>query len=129
MSLILVIDDDAAVRESLGVLLATMGHRTIVAENGRGGLAVCAKRRPDIVITDVFMPEKDGFETTASLKRLDAPPKIIAISGGRACFLNMALALGADRALPKPLDTTALANAINELMRDPKPEESRARAA
>jgi len=63
MANILVIDDDELVRETLDIVLQDAGHAVILAENGRIGLKRLDEQAVDLVITDLFMPEIEGFET------------------------------------------------------------------
>ena len=61
----LVIDDDPTVRESLEILLEHYGFQVAVARNGRQGIAAFRTLAPDVVLTDIMMPEQDGIETIA----------------------------------------------------------------
>jgi two-component system chemotaxis response regulator CheY len=58
---ILIVDDDKLIRESLGAMLRGAGHEVIDAENGEVGASLALERHPDLVITDVRMPVKDGL--------------------------------------------------------------------
>ncbi|MDB5452554.1 MAG: cheY [Caulobacteraceae bacterium] len=112
MSKILVIDDDPRLLNLMTVALTRAGFETYAAENGREGAKIFKARRPDLVVTDILMPEKEGIETIMELKRDPAPPRIIAISGGGRFpgedFLRWAIMLGADEVLLKPFRVTAL---------------------
>ena len=113
---ILVVDDDQSVRAFLRDLLRTEGHETIEVANGVEAVR-CARSHPcDLVITDLCMPEKEGFETIRELRRTYPRLRIIAISGrfGEA-LLSAATMLGADAALPKPLDGVQLLNLVSHL--------------
>ena len=117
---ILLIEDDAIVRRSIEMILAKGDFTVTSAENGTKGLAVFRGAPPDLVITDVIMPEKDGIETILEIRRQGAPVKIIAISGGgragNAQFLRMAQTLGADEVLKKPFTEDALRTLVDKCL-------------
>ncbi len=108
MARILLIDDDYDLRTSLKSLLEDNGHEVMEAANGNEGLAIQSDEPADLVITDLFMPEKEGLDTIMDLKRDNPQAKIIAISGGgRAAsvdFLELARNLGASHTLKKPFE-------------------------
>jgi CheY-like chemotaxis protein len=113
---ILVIDDDAAVRETLRLVLESAGHSVTCAEDGERGLEAFETVRPDLVITDILMPEREGIETSLELRRREPGQPIIAISGGGraggADFLAMARRMGADAVLPKPFEPDELLDTV-----------------
>jgi two-component system, OmpR family, response regulator CpxR len=106
MAVLLVIDDDAAMRRMMVRTLATGNHRVIEAENGQEGLRLLEEHKPDLVITDILMPQKEGIETIREVQERSPSTKIIAISGGgmshNLMFLDVARAFGADAILAKP---------------------------
>ena len=105
MATILVIDDELPVRQLLGTILERAGYEVILAENGEIGLRIFAERLPDVVIIDMFMPEKEGLETILALRRLSPDTRIVAISGGGRHgidVLELAEGLGAAVTLHKP---------------------------
>jgi len=109
---ILVIDDDAIVRRTLQEILESEGYQVTCAENGRYGLAAFERRRPDLVITDIIMPDQEGIETIVHLRKVWPEGPIIAISGGgrigNVDFLQMAERIGADAILAKPFEPEEL---------------------
>jgi CheY-like chemotaxis protein len=113
---ILVIDDDAAVRETLRQVLESAGHAVTCAEDGERGLEAFETARPDLVITDIIMPEREGIATILELRRRRPDRPIVAISGGGRTggtdFLTMARRLGADAALPKPFELEELLDTV-----------------
>jgi CheY-like chemotaxis protein len=131
--LILVIDDDAIVRQSLTLLLESRGYEVQCAPEGRQGLRAFHKRRPDLVITDIIMPEMEGIQTIMELRILSRDCPIIAISGGgrfgKADFLVVAKELGATVTLSKPFETADLLHAVASCLRGslagPKPPQVR----
>src|SRR5260221_4424854 len=79
---ILVIDDEAAVRTLIRQILEEEGHQVDEATDGEEGLARLQSTHIDLVITDIFMPHKEGIETILALRRQFPNVKIVAISGG-----------------------------------------------
>ena len=120
MARILVIEDDDAVRTTLRLILEHVGHAVIEARNGTDGLALFQHAAADLVITDMVMPETEGFEVLRELRSTHPPVKIIAISGAGpdsgAGYLQMAKHLGASTVLAKPFSAHVLLAAINELL-------------
>ncbi len=123
---ILLIDDDVAVRTMLRQTLVHFGHVVIEARNGKEGLEIFETANVDLLITDIVMPEKEGFEVLMELRKRNPPVKIIAISGGgRHTFgyLQTAKLLGASKVLAKPFSNEALIAAVEELMLGETPEQ------
>jgi CheY-like chemotaxis protein len=121
MALILIIDDDVQVLALLRKVLEREGHEVIEAPNGRAGLELYFESQADLVITDIFMPEKEGVETILSLRKRRPNAKIIAISGGDRFVgadrpLNVARLLGAQRTFTKPVNLKELVEAVGELL-------------
>lgn len=82
MTRILVIDDEASVRALMRQILEEEGYQVDEAADGEEGLALFRTLPVDIVITDIFMPNREGIETIRLLRRDHPHVKIIAISGG-----------------------------------------------
>jgi DNA-binding response OmpR family regulator len=121
MARILVIDDAEHIRIVLSEHLKLEGHTVDTAENGDEGLRLFDLNHYDLLITDVVMPEKDGFEVLMALKKNASSVRIIAMSGGAAMLdrqhlLKTAKILGADRILPKPLDFLKLQMVVKEVL-------------
>jgi DNA-binding NtrC family response regulator len=112
MTKILVIDDDIIVRETIVKILEDCGYQALSAEDGKRGMAAFHSGQPDLVITDIIMPEQEGIQTIAEMLKAKPDAKIIAISGGGRVgnidFLRMAQALGAMAVIPKPFDPDEL---------------------
>jgi YesN/AraC family two-component response regulator len=117
---ILIIDDDFHVRDMLERLLRRAGYDSQLAENGVEALKMHRENPVDLVITDIIMPEKEGIEIISEFRRDYPSVKLIAISGGGrigpANYLKMAKLLGAERTFAKPVDTSQLLSAIEELL-------------
>src|SRR5215469_16659727 len=112
MAKILVIDDDPLVRSTVARVLRHRGYEALLAEDGQKGLKLFQSEAPDLVITDIIMPEREGIETIREMRAARPEVKIIAISGGGRLrnldLLAMAGKLGADEIVAKPFDAAEL---------------------
>jgi len=119
-SAILLIEDDAIMREALADWLDAAGYDVRKAANGSAGLAAVELAAPALVITDIYMPGTNGATVIAELKRNYPAMPIIAISGrfnsGHALDAHAAILLGAARALAKPFKRSALLQAVADLL-------------
>ncbi|HEX4080675.1 MAG TPA: response regulator [Rhizomicrobium sp.] len=126
MPLVLIIDDDAQMRATMRRILTSAGHRVVEAADGREGLAAFQSHAPDVVVTDLVMPEKEGIETIIELRRANHRTRILAVSGslvrGDLNFLAMAGELGADLVLEKPFRAAQLQEAVNSLAAAARPD-------
>ena len=120
MARILVIDDEAAIRQLIKRILARHGHELREAANGRDGVALFRAEPADLVITDLFMPEQDGIETIQQIRELAPATPVLAISGGGRQGTAEALVdaglLGAQAVLEKPFSPDDLTVAIERLL-------------
>ncbi len=120
MALILVVDDDQAVRLLLSRTLIKQGHTVIEAADGQAAIRLFRSHTPDLVITDLVMPNKEGLEMILELKGIYPQAHIIAISGGGRCnpdsYLEMAKYLGAARTLSKPIGLEQFIEAVDEVL-------------
>lgn len=120
MKRILVIDDEEQICDMLHKKLESVGYVVEDAPNGKIGLKLHREDPFDLIITDIFMPEKEGLETIRELRKEHASLKIIAITGGYSSgpdeLLNVARMLGADRTFAKPFKLKEIVEAINELL-------------
>ena len=117
---VLVIDDDEAVRQTIALLLEDVGIEVVQAADGKEGLRAFQRARPDLIVTDIIMPEKEGIQTIAEIRASGSKTGIIAISGGGAgsadLYLNMAEELGADATLAKPFRPSDLLSLVLRLL-------------
>jgi two-component system, NtrC family, nitrogen regulation response regulator NtrX len=101
---ILIVDDEAGIRESLGGALADEGYSTSSVESGEACLGLLGKTAFDVVLLDIWLPGIDGLETLEKIRELDNPPEVIMISGhGTIETAVRATKLGAFDFLEKPL--------------------------
>jgi CheY-like chemotaxis protein len=116
---ILVIDDDHLVRYTLSKILSSYGYEVVTASDGKRGMTVLRDEHPDVVITDIIMPEQEGIDTIIQIRRERPGIKIVAISGGGRIrnidFLEMAQSLGADEVIAKPFEADELLNRLLRL--------------
>lgn len=118
---VLIIEDDELVRLTCRNLLKKEGHEVLEAENGAAGVDCFKKEKPDLVITDILMPDKEGLETIIEIRAINPDAKILAISSGGSTqnmsFLKMAKELGATYALKKPLKPDQLVAVTREMIK------------
>ena len=126
---VLIIDDNPDLRELIGDALEHEGYEVTLASDGSQGAEALRTGEPDLAITDIFMPEKDGIEMISLLKREFPETPILAISGAvkhstrvGVDYLSMARKFGADRVLRKPFDMDELLQVVEEVMPDQDPE-------
>ena len=116
-AVILVVDDDLIVRETVTRILEDNGYRVLPAENGAQALEIFRAKQPDLVLTDIIMPEKEGIETIRLLRQQAPDLPILAISGsGLKDYLNFAMQLGATAALSKPFGADQLLATVADLV-------------
>lgn len=128
MSCVLVIDDDDLVREVVEAALASQGHEVILALDGRDGVEQFKKRRFDLVVCDVFMPNHDGIETLRDLRTINPDLPILMMTGGAAVthanggepadadFLRMSRLLGATSTIAKPFRLEELLDLVQRCL-------------
>ena len=122
---VLLIEDDEVMLRALGRAFQQAGCRVVGARDGDEGLVRFAERAPDLVITDILMPNREGVETILAMKARSPEVKILAISGGGRLgaeeVLGLVIRLGADAVLPKPFRSAEILAAASRLL-DPQPE-------
>ena len=122
MATILIIEDDEQLREFLRLALEGEGHTVTLTQNGAEGVTRYRQTPTDLILIDIFMPEKEGLEVIMELRRGFPTIKIIAMSGGsdrthlHFNALDLAKKLGAFRTLTKPFDITTLFDAVRETL-------------
>ena len=118
MPSILIIDDDDSLRDSLRRALHKEGYTLVEANEGRSALKLLEHLSPDLILLDMFMPEKDGLETIMELRRTHPGIRVIAMSGGgfkgTVDVLHVAKKLGVRRTLSKPFTREQLLDAVRE---------------
>ena len=124
---VLVIDDDPDARVLVQSLLEAEGFEVRTAADGREGLDLQDGEPADVVVTDIFMPNKDGLETIQELRRKFPHTSIVVVSGGGSAtrnidYLHIARLLGATHTLQKPVQPDVLVDVVRGLARLPAGE-------
>jgi len=115
---VLVIDDDAQVRELMQRILIKEGFQPLLAKGAEEGIQLAKAKRPDVIVLDVMMPSIDGWET---LRMLKADPDLESLPVVMQTMLDdrgMGFALGASDFLMKPIDRDALMRALGRFRND-----------
>ena len=121
MARILLVDDEASVRELMAIVLEAEGYSVTKAGDGNSALAALERESFDLVITDLVMPGKEGIETIMDIRQRWPQLKVIAMSGGGRGsandYLDMAAQLGARRTLEKPFGSEDLVALVAEVLK------------
>ena len=123
---ILLVDDERSIRESLSKILGAENYEVVLAENGHEAIEKHGAQRIDLLILDLNMPVKNGWDTLDWLVKIDPVLPVVIITG-RSNQRALAEAAGADALMEKPLDVPLLLQTIRELMDEPM-ESVRAKA-
>jgi CheY-like chemotaxis protein len=118
MPTILIIDDDDSLRDALRRTLHKESYTIMEASEGRQGLKQLESQPVDLILLDMFMPDKDGLETIRDLRRIHPGIRVIAMSGGgfkgKVDVLPVVKRLGVRRTLAKPFTREQLLEAVRE---------------
>jgi DNA-binding response OmpR family regulator len=121
MPTILIIDDDDDLRDTLVVLLEDQGYSVIAASDGESGVRAFGEARPDLVLSDVIMPDSNGVDAIRRMREIDPTARIVAMSGGSISGddhqLRMAKEAGAMEALPKPFEVDDLVAVVERCLK------------
>lgn len=116
MANILLVDDEEQLRSVLRLVLEEAGHVVQEASDGQKALESFKNKQPDVVVTDLVMPNKEGIETIMELRRMRRDVKIIAMSGGgrnnATDYLSLAKRFGACITLTKPFSNKEMLEAV-----------------
>ena len=118
---ILVADDEESIRHLLCTWLTNRGHKVVAVSNAQDATQCLREQRFNLVITDVVMPDGDGFELIGAFRKAQAETRILAISGGGRFLqgndcLKIALGLGAHAVLMKPFGWDQLQAGIDQAL-------------
>ena len=117
MARILVVDDDDTSRRVLSEMLETLGHIVTQAENGKYALKRYHCESPDVIITDIVMPEMDGLELIRNVRLTGSDVGILAVAGMGMLVRDEVMDAGADRLVGKPFRMAELEDAVAALLR------------
>lgn len=117
--LVLVVDDDEGLRNSLKALLTSVGYLVSTAESSGQAVTEIGAQRPDLILTDIFMAEGDGYELINAIRNFREEIPVVAMSGGGfgTCdHLGVARRLGATAAIAKPFRSVELVETIDRVL-------------
>jgi len=129
--MILLIDDSHPERAVIRKMLESGGHEVREAAGGDEGLELFAQARPALVICDLMMPHKDGFDTVADMRKLAPSAKIIAMSGvwfGKSDHAAMAKSLGLVAVIEKPFNGAQLLGLVAKTLKPATKRKPKAKA-
>jgi DNA-binding response OmpR family regulator len=118
---LVLVDDDANLRHTLGYTLRQEGFEVFAAEDGERGLEAFRQNRPDIVLLDVMLPKLDGFEVCRRIRRESDVPILMLTARDTELDKVVGLELGADDYLAKPFSTRELVARVRALLRRTRP--------
>src|SRR6478609_8176008 len=115
MKSILVIEDNKDIRENTAEILDLAGYKTFTAENGKKGVDIAVKEKPDVIICDIMMPELDGYGVLHMLRKNEttqAIPFIFLTAKTERSDFRKGMEMGADDYITKPFDDSELLSAV-----------------
>lgn len=120
MAKIVIVDDNTKLRQRMQEALTSQGHTVVTAQDGHEGLRLIRSAAPDLVVSDIFMPDMDGIELIQEVQASPDAPLVLAISAGSdlmdLCLLGDAHHLGASGVLAKPFRREDLLDAVDALL-------------
>lgn len=120
MGFLLIIDDDEQVRQLIKEILVNAKYAVIEARDGQEGISLCRQGLIDLVVLDIFMPNKEGLETIKELRQEFPDIKVLAMSGGSSRdslgVLHIAERLGAHQTINKPFDVETFLETIKAIL-------------
>ncbi|GAA3035257.1 hypothetical protein GCM10020000_10900 [Streptomyces olivoverticillatus] len=121
MSRVLLIEDDRAVREGVTLTLRRRGHEVEAAATGEAGLTALDAFRPDLVLLDLMLPDKSGFEVCRRIRATQQIPIIMLTARGDDIDVVLGLEAGADDYIVKPARGEVLEARIRAVLRRAAP--------
>lgn len=115
---ILVVEDDASVRELICTNLRSSGYQCLEGHDGKAAVEVLQANRVDLVLTDILMPRMNGCQLLQEMKRLGLNVPVIVFSGGDPGYLKQAMQTGAKACLEKPLHMGVLMETVQKTIGD-----------
>ena len=114
---LLIVDDDVNICEMLRLYFENEGYKVKTAENGVDGLATFKLYDPDLVLLDIMMPKKDGWQVCREIREISSKPVIMITAKGEVFDKVLGLELGADDFMVKPFDMKELSARIKAVLR------------
>lgn len=124
MAKILVVDDEADIREVVGIVLETSGHQVMYAEDGQKGLSLVKKWQPELIILDVMMPKMNGMQVLQILRNMEEFDHIPVImltattQNAREDDEHYRKKTGADDFITKPFNPADLVERVNNVLKN-----------
>lgn len=129
MTKILIIDDDKEIRETLTYILEDEGYEVVASADGIDGVKKFGREKPNLVITDIFMPHQEGIQTIREILAISSTANILAASGGfshldglgvsnKDFYLRTAKKLGARDIISKPFEIDDLVRRVKRCLAD-----------
>ncbi|MEW5959933.1 MAG: response regulator [Chloroflexota bacterium] len=117
MQKIMVVDDAQFMRVRLTKLLAGHGFEVVEAENGEQAIQIYQTAKPDAVLMDITMPQKDGLEALGEIRKLDPKAKVIMLTAlGQESMVVQAIQGGAKDYIIKPFDPDRVMTALQKTL-------------
>lgn len=120
MARVLIVDDEALARFTMGEILKAAGHKVFEVAGGTDAMTAIVRHRVEVAVVDLIMPGMDGVTVTSGLHRDHPGVKVVAVSGGGRTtgldFLTLAKACGAHQVLAKPFDEAQLVAAVDSCL-------------
>lgn len=115
---LLIVEDDLTVREMLALVLGEAGYCVITADDGAAGLAQARAEQPDLILTDIEMPNLDGIQMIRRLRQEPACQAIpvVVLSAVHTGILTQAVAAGANEAMAKPVRLVSLVRLVRQIL-------------
>ena len=116
---VLVVDDETSITDLIRRILVKNGYNVSTAQNGSDGLKQFEVENPDLVVTDIIMPDMEGLEFISTLKKRNRNVPIIVMSGNiiGVNFLKAARMLGANAAIKKPFHPEELVQTVSQFLK------------
>lgn len=114
---VLVIDDDEAITELLSMLLKTHGFDVITSNSGIEGVKLTQERLPQVVLLDLMMPDKDGWEVCKAIRSFSSVPILVLSALNDPRMVASILDVGADDFLVKPVPSSVLIAHLRKMVR------------
>ncbi len=111
---VLIVDDEQRILKFLGLMLKASGYDVATAANGKEGLQIAEREKPDIILLDIVMPVMDGFEMLQNLRAFSQTPVIIFSARGQTS--EKAISLGANKFIPKPFKPEEVLRLVKEVL-------------
>ena len=121
MSRILIVDDEAKIREVIEKYAKFEGYETVAAENGLRAIELCRTKDFDLVIMDIMMPELDGFSALREIRKFSGVPVIMLSARGEEYDKINGFSIGADDYVVKPFSSKELMLRIEAILRRTQP--------